>query len=385
MTQSKTILVLGGGIGGIVTASQLRKKLPREHRVVLIERESDHAFAPSFLWLMTGLRTSREISRPLSKLGKHGIEYVRGEITRIDPQSRSVLVGDKEYSGDYLVVALGAELNPQAVPGLAEAGYNLYSLAGSSALRDARLKVKKGKIVVLICAIPFKCPAAPYESVMLLESDFRQRNLRDDVSFDLYSPEPGPMGVAGPEVSKQVRQMVEAKGITYHPEHSVSEVDPDAKRLTFNNGATADFDLLVYIPPHQAPKVVVDAGLIGESGWVPVDRGTLETRFPDVYAIGDVTGIMLSLGKPLPKAGVLAHGEAEVVANNLVHKITGGGSPEIFDGYGACFIEIGDGRAGYGSGSFFAEPTPQIKLRQPGRMLHLGKVAFEKFWLFKWF
>jgi sulfide:quinone oxidoreductase len=385
MSEAKTILVLGGGIGGIVAATQLRKKLPSKHRVVLIERESDHVFSPSLLWLMTGQRTAEKISRPLANLEKHGIELVRGEIRKIDPDSRSIVVGDNELSGDYLIVALGAELNPQAIPGLAEAGYNLYSLEGAKALCDDRLKFKNGKIIVLVSSMPFKCPAAPYESVMLLESDFRKRGLRDQVTFELYSPEPGPMGVAGPEVSKQVRQMVESRDVTYFPEHTLNQVDPDNKRLTFSNGVTVDFDLLVYIAPHQAPKVATDAGLVGESGWVPVDRGTLETKFPGVYAIGDVTGIMLAIGKPLPKAGVFAHGEAEVVANNIVHDITGNGTPKSFSGNGECFIEIGDGKAGFGSGNFFAEPNPQIKLRQPSRLLHLGKVAFEKFWLYRWF
>ncbi len=385
MTQAKMVLVLGGGIGGVVAATQLRKKLPSEHRVVLIERQTDHVFSPSLLWLMIGLRTAEKISRPIANLEKGGIELVRGEISKIDPIARSVVVGDKELSGDYLIVALGAELNPQAIPGLAEAGYNLYELDGAQALRSDRLEFKSGKIVVLVCSMPFKCPAAPYELAMLLASDFRKRGLRDSVTFELYSPEPGPMGVAGPEVSKQVRQMVESKGIAYYPEHSISQVDPDTKHLTFSNGATAEFELLVYIAPHQAPKAVSEAGLTGESGWVPVDRGTLETRFPGVYAIGDVTGIMLAIGKPLPKAGVFAHGEAEIVANNIAHKITGKGTPEVFAGNGSCFIEIGDGKAGFGSGNFFAEPNPQIKLQQPSWLLHLGKVAFEKFWLYKWF
>ena len=381
----KTILVLGGGIGGVVTATRLRNKLSSNHRVILIERESNYVFAPSFLWLMIGLRKAEKISKPLSNLEKKGIELIHGEISKIDPEQHSVIVNGSEVKGDYLVIALGAELVPEAVPGLAEAGHNLYSLAGAEALRNARHEFRKGRLVILVSAIPFKCPAAPYEAAMLLEYDCRMRNIRDDISIDLFTPEPGPMGVAGPEVSKQVRQMVESKGISYHPEHTVTQVEPDAKRISFVNGATVDFDFMAYVPPHQAPQAVIDAGLTGESGWVPVDRSTLETRFPGVYAIGDVTGIPLSIGKPLPKAGVLAHGEAEVVANNLVHEITNKGIPVAFEGGGECFIEIGDGKAGFGSGNFFAEPSPQIKLKQPNRFLHFGKVMFEKYWLYKWF
>jgi len=385
MAAGKTVLVLGGGTGGLVAASRLRKRLSQQHRVVLIEREPDYVFAPSFLWLMIGLRQRKNISRPLSKLEKHGVELVTGEIERIDPASRSVQVDGRELAGDYLVIALGAELAPETIPGLAAAGHNVYTLAGAETLRAARLEIRAGRVAVVVGGMPFKCPAAPYEAAMLLEYDFRKRKLRDRVAVDLYSPEPGPMPVAGPAVSQQVRQLVEAKGIGYHPEHALTRADPGESRLFFANGTTADFDLLAYVPPHRAPRVVIDSGLTGESGWVPVDRQTLETRFPGVYALGDVTGIMLAMGKPLPKAGVFAHGEAEVVADNLVHTITRKGKTRRFDGHGECFIETGDGRAGFGSGNFFAEPAPVIRLRQPSRTLHLGKVAFEKYWLFEWF
>ncbi len=381
----KTILVLGGGIGGITVASLLRKKLLGSHRVILAERESNFVFAPSFLWLMTGLRKTSNISRPLSKLESTGIELIRGEISKIDPEQRSVQVNGADVKADYLVIALGAELIPETVPGLVEAGHNLYTLAGAEALRDARLEFRKGHLVVLVSGVPFKCPAAPYEAAMLLESDCRQRNVRDSISIDLFTPEPGPMGVAGPEVSGQVRQMVESKDVHYYPEHTVTRVEPETKRIIFSNGTVVSYDFLVYVPPHRAPQVVIDADLTGSSGWVPVDRSTLETRFPGVYAIGDVTDIPLTIGKPLPKAGVFAHGEAEVVANNLAHVITNKGRLVAFDGGGECFVEIGDGQAGFGSGNFFAEPSPQIKLQQPSRMLHLAKVAFEKYWLFKWF
>jgi sulfide:quinone oxidoreductase len=384
MSTGKTVLVLGGGIGGIVAATRLRKQLPREHRVVLVEREASYVFSPSFLWLMTGLRTPEKISRPLSKLRKRGIEWLQGNIERIDPQSRTVQVDGTELGGDYLVIALGADLAPEIVPGLAEAGHNLYTLAGAGALRDARLTVRAGRIVVLIAGMPFKCPAAPYEAAMLLEYDCRKRKIRDAVQIDVYSPEPGPMPVIGPEGSQQVRQMVESKGIQYYPEHQISAVDPAAGCLTFTNGVTASFDLLAYVPPHRAPQVVRDAGLTGDSGWIPVDRETMETQFADVYALGDVTGIMLSIGKPLPKAGVFAENEAEVVANNLAHAITGNGTPKRFDGSGECFIETGDGKAGFGKGNFYAEPAPQIRLRLPSRVLHMGKVVFEKYWLFEW-
>jgi sulfide:quinone oxidoreductase len=164
----------------------------------------------------------------------------------------------------------------------------------------------------------------------------------------------------------------------------VTVIDPAARRITFANGGSAGFDLLAYVPPHRAPEVVRKSGLIGESGWIPVDRDRFTTRFPGVYAIGDVTGIMLKMGRPLPKAGVFAHGEAEVVASNIAAEIIGRGKLRAFDGHGVCFVETGGGKAGYGSGNFYADPVPAVRLSGPNRALHFGKIAFEKYWLFGW-
>jgi sulfide:quinone oxidoreductase len=190
------------------------------------------------------------------------------------------------------------------------------------------------------------------------------------------------MGVAGPAVSAGVKALLAERGIAYHPEHQITSVDPSAKQLVFANGVRAGFDLLAYVPPHVPPPVVRESGLAGESGWIAVDRHTLETRFPGVYAIGGVVTIPLALGKPLPKAGVFAHGEARVVARNIARAITGRGTAARFNGHGECFIEVGRGRAGFGRGDFYAEPTPQVTLHQPRRRWHVAKVLFEKSWLY---
>jgi sulfide:quinone oxidoreductase len=386
VTVAENILVLGGGVGGLVVANRLRKRLPREHHVVLVERERTFVFAPSLLWLMIGGRTASQISRPMERLGKKGIEVVTGEIERIDPEKREAVVGGKTLTGDYLVICLGAELAPELVPGLAEAGHGFYTLPGAESLWSALSGFGGGRIALLTAAMPYKCPAAPYEAAMLIESYCRTRNIKQKTQIDLFTAEPGPMGVTGPEISKAVRAMVEGKGITYHPEHAVKEVDGAKRRLRFANGVEADYDLLAYVPHHRAPKAVRDSGL-AESGWITVDRATLETKFPRVYALGDVVNIPLAMGKPLPKAGVFAHGQGEVVARNIARAITGKGrgEPSVFDGHGACFLETGDGRAGIGSGNFYAEPTPEVKLKAPGWYLHWAKVLFEKDFLYRWF
>jgi sulfide:quinone oxidoreductase len=193
------------------------------------------------------------------------------------------------------------------------------------------------------------------------------------------------MGVAGPEVSKAVRQMVESKAIHYHPEHQITHANPSARLLKFLSGVEVRYDLLAYVPPHRAPRVAQSAGLVSESGWISVDRNTLETAFPGVYALGDVVAIPLKMGKPLPKAGVFAHSEASVIARNIARQIKGKGKPAIFEGEGECFIETGDGKAGFGRGNFYAEPVPQVKIHPPARRWHTAKILFEKEWLRHWF
>ncbi len=385
MAQGKTVIVLGGGSGGVVAANTLRKLLSREHRIVLIDKESEHLFAPSLLWLMIGDRKPSKISRPLKRLERKGVEVIHGEIRKIDPESRTVQVNNKMITGDALVVSLGADYAAQNVKGLGESGMNAYTLKGATEIRDRLSSFGGGRIVILTAAPVYKCPAAPYEAAMLVEYHCRRLGNREKTQIDVYAAEPGPMGTAGPEVSRQVRLTVESKGIAYHPSHQVSEIDPKARTIHFSGGKSAPFDLLIYVPPHVAPKVVAEAGLLAENGWISVDRNTFETKFKNVYAVGDVTSVPLKMGKPLPKAGVFAHAQAEVVAHNIAADFNGTGHRRSFDGFGQCFLEIGDRRAGLGNGNFYNEPTPDVAMKQPSLRWHFGKVLFEKYWFWKWF
>jgi sulfide:quinone oxidoreductase len=381
---AQTILVLGGGVGGVVVAVELRKRLGDRHRVVLVEREERHVFQPSLLWLMIGRRTARQISRPVDRLRRRGIDVVRGEIEAIDPANRSVTVGGCELRGDAVVISLGADLAADSIDGLPAAGHNFYTLGGAESLFRAVSQLRGGRVAVMTAAPAYKCPAAPYEAAMLID-DFFRRRAPGAVRVDVYAAEPAPMGVAGPHVSAAVVGMLEAKGIAYHPGHQVASVSAEERRLHFANGASADFDLLAYVPPHRAPRVVRESSLASELGWIAVDRNTMQTAVPGVWAIGDVTTIPLKLGKPLPKAGVFAHRQAETVARNLAHAIEGKDASASFDGQGECFIETGNMRAAFGSGDFYAEPVPVVDVRQPSIFRHLAKVLFEQQWLRRWF
>lgn len=383
----KRIIILGGGIGGQAAANRLRSLLDRHHEITIIDKNESFAFPPSFLWLMTGDRKPEQISRKTSQLVRPGIEVIQAEVRRIGVASRFVETENKRLDYDYLIIALGAELAPEIIPGLAEAAHTFYTIEGAKRLHDT-LKEFKGRILaIVVSALPYKCPGAPHEASMLFDDFFRKRGLRDKVDIHLFTPEPQPMPVAGPKLGEEVKQMLKAKGIHFHPLHKLTSVNPQARELIFEGKEKVGYDLLAAIPPHRGPNIIREAGLANEAGWIPVDRATLATRNENVYAIGDVAAVPIpGRWKPdvqlmLPKAGVFAHAQAEVVAYNITAEITGNTAKSRFQGMGYCMLEAGDGRAGLAFGNFFAEPSPEILLKGTGKAFHLGKVLFEKWWL----
>ncbi len=381
--EKKTVLILGGGIGGQVLADRLGKSLGGRHRIVLVEKNGSLAYSPSFLWLMLGQRRPEDIQRPLSALAKKGVEVMEAEVSRIDAVGKTVETSAGRVPFDQLVIALGAELAPEKVPGFKEAALNLYDLEGAVNIRTALESFGGGRVAVLVSSSPFKCPAAPYETAFLVEDYLRAKGVSAEVS--VFTPEPYPMPTAGPKVGEALKAMLEARGIRFHPGRKIAGIDAADKGLAFENGSKAGFDLLIGVPPHQAPKAVRVSGLTNESGWIPVDPGTLATKHGGVYALGDVAAAPIAGGKALPKAGVFAHHQAEVVARNIAAALEGRAAEARFDGHGWCAIELGGGAAGFGSGDFYAPEGPQVRLHSPTRYWHWGKVLFEKWWLWRWF
>ena len=378
-------VVLGGGTGGLVAASELRRRLPADHRVVLVDRSEDHVYQPSLLWQMVGERRLSQFTRPLERLQRKGIEFRHTEIQTLELDNRVVGTASGDIDYDSLVVSLGAQLAPETVPGFDEMALNLYTPEGCARIHAALQDFSEGVVAILIPSLPFKCPAAPYEAAFLAESFIRRKGIRRNVEIHLFTPEHTPMPVAPPALGDSIADMLAARGVHYHPLFTFKELRPETSEVVASDGRAHRVDLLMVVPPHQAPEVVRSSRLLGVSGFVHVDPRTLQTDYDDVYAIGDVATIKLPNGKALPKAGVLAHSEAKVVAQRIADEVLGKRSDASFDGKGSCWIELGDGRAAFARGDFYAEPDPQLKLIRPGRTLHWGKVAFEKWWLHHWF
>jgi sulfide:quinone oxidoreductase len=377
----QTVLVGGGGIGGVAAANRLRRRLDQRHRVVLVNRDPDFTYAASYLWVMTGSRRPEQITRPLKRLERRGIEVVIGDVSDIDPATRTLTVGDRTLTGDHLVVALGADWATDRVPGLGEHGHTYATLPSAQRLAAELARIETGRIVVVTAAPLYKCPAAPYEAALLIDAALRARGVRDRVQVVVRSAEPAPMPVAGANVSAAVQQLLADRGIDYQPGRQITAAEPG----TVHFGDTSeDADLLVYMPPISAPPVIANSALAADDGWIHADPTTLATGFAGVYAIGDNTHIVLGIGKPLPRAGVFAHAQAHVVADTITATITGKPAPAGFDGHGGCFIDTGTGRAAYGSGNFYGDPAPTIALHSPARRWHWGKVTFEQRVIRRW-
>lgn len=381
----KTVIVLGGGIGGVVAARRLRRGLGEAGRVVLVDRDPTYRFAPSMLWVMTGARRPTQITADLGRLRRRGVEFVQAEALEIDTDDHIVKTTGVDLGYDGLVVALGAELAPEALPGFVESAHNVYSLDGAAGAGRALNELEGGRVVVLVSRLPYKCPAAPYEAALLAESVLRRRGVRNRSSVDVYTPEPFPMPTAGQVVGEAVKAMLAGRRIGFHPDRTVETIDPATRELLFTDGERVPFDLLLGVPPHRAPEAARRSGLAAETGFIPVDRTTLATPAEGVFAIGDVTTIPIAGGKFLPKAGVFAHRQAEVVAGRLADELAGRHSTAAFDGRGSCFLAMGDGMAAHAAGDFYAEGAPQVRLHRPGRHWHLAKVAVEQYWLRRWF
>jgi len=381
----KQILILGGGIGGLVAANRLRKKLGKEHKIILIDKNDKYVYAPSFLWVMEGKRNAKEIQKPLEHLKRNGIDFVNEKVVKIEPEKNIVKTNKNNFNYDYLIISLGAELVPENIKGLSRAGYNLYRLEEVERLRDDLKEFKGGKVAVVISSLPFKCQAAPYEAAFLLDEYFSKRRIRGKTEINIFTPETLPMPSAGSENGKIIKSMLGSRNINFTPEVQLVSVDPDKKELKFKEGKIVNYDLLIFVPPHQGSKVIKDSKLGNEMGWIPVDKNTLKTRYARVFAIGDAVSITLDSGKHLSKAGVFAHLEAEVVAENIAAEINGLNPNKKYDGQAYCFLELGYGKAGFAGGNFYSKSTPMIKMRKPGRLWHWGKILLEKYWFWKYF
>jgi len=371
----KHALILGAGFAGLELAAQLSESLRDEVRVTLLDQSDSFSFGFSKLDVMLGRRAAEDLRLYYGDIALEGVEFRQERVTSIDPDQRRVTTDAASYDADVLAVALGADYDYAATPGFQEGGYEYYSIAGAERLRDALPDFDAGTILIGILGHPFKCPPAPFEGALLLHDHFLERGIREAVEIRVIGPMAAPVPVTK-ELSQAFLDALGERGIEYVPKQLVTSIEDGQARLA--SGESVPYDHFIGIPAHRVPEVVESSGLAVD-GWVPVNRANLATRFPGVYAMGDVAGL------PMAKAGVFAEAAARVVAEDIAAGLRGGEPPPPYEGAGNCYIEFGDGLVGKVDANFLGGPAPTAELVGPSRELAAEKEEFGSIRRARWF
>ena len=382
MTDIPHVVILGGGFGGLSAANELRNSLSESQlKITIIDKKDWFMVGFAKLWIMTGTRTFDDSVGSLNELSKKGIDFLKDEIVKIDLENKNVKTKTQDVSYDFLIISLGSVLAPEKIPGLVENGYNLYDHEKLSEINEKLKTIDSGKIAISIMGMPYKCPPAPFEASLLIDSMLRKLGKRDSVQIDFYSPAPITLPAAGPEVSKQILELINSEKIVFHESCKIKSVEE--KKMIFENNQEANFDLLLAVPPHIAPTVIYEAGLAKDSGFIKINRDC-KTSFDNVFAIGDVTSLPVGEKLAVPKAGVFAEGEGLTVAKNIISKIQSKDESDLFDGKGGCFIESGRDTASLIEVDMFTNSTPSTGITESTSENLSKKLEFEKERLSKW-
>jgi len=373
----KHVVILGAGFAGLELAARLSQSLPDEVDVTLVDQNESFSFGFSKLDILVGRKTRADVLLHYRDISKAGVAFRRERVTSIDPETRRVTTDMSSYDADVLVVALGAGYDLAATPGFEEGGLEYYSIAGAERMRDVLPDFESGTVLIGILGQPFKCPPAPFEGALLLHDHFVERGIREDVEIRVLGPMAAPVPITK-EVSQSILDALHARGIEYVPKQLVTELDPRTRQARLAGGESVSYDLFVGIPVHRVPDVVERSGLAVE-GWVPVDRANLRTRFPNVYAVGDVVGL------PMAKAGVFAEAAAAVVAEDIAASLHGGVLERAYEGAGSCYLEFGGGMVGKVEANFLGGPSPTARLVGPSTELAAEKEAFGSTRRERWF
>jgi sulfide:quinone oxidoreductase len=374
---SERILVLGAGFGGLELCSMLSETLGEEADVTLIDKSDAFVFGFSKLDLMFRGATLDSVRMQYGAIVKPGVRVLRETITAIDPRTRTVSTDAGTHEADVLVIALGADYDMDATPGLAQAGNEFYSVAGAERLAGIVPSFARGHAVVGICGAPFKCPPAPSECALMLDDELTARGVRDACEISIVMPLGTPVPPS-PETSAALEREFAARDIKLLSGRRVAALDGARGVVVLDDDGELPFDLFLGVPKHRAPDVVIASG-ITEDGYIPVDSATLATRYPGVYAVGDVA----TAG--VPKAGVFAEGAARVVAQTIIARLRGGESPERHLGRGTCYIEFGQGRIGSVDIDFLSGPTKTGTFNAPSAAQMASKERFGSTRRARWF
>jgi sulfide:quinone oxidoreductase len=383
------VVVLGGGVGGTLTANLVARKLKRliargEAKVTVVDATGQHAYQPGYMYIAMGSERAEKLQRPERSLLDANVDLLVDTVERIDPATSLVdLASGERIHFDHLVIATGSRILPEAIQSFETEAYHFYTAEASARLRTALDAFSGGKIVIGIAGIPYKCPPAPLEVAFLIEAELRARGLREKTQLTFLSPINRAFTIES--VSEMATPILEEKGIDLQLLAGVDSIDAERKVVITDAMEEYPYDLLICVPPHKGAQVVIDSGLAPKSGWLPTDRHTLQVkhlvasntpdaeipRYPNIYALGDATDL------PLSKAGSTAHFEAPIVAERVSARVMGRepeGKDASYTGKVMCFFEVGDGKGTLLQFDYDHPPKPP----KPNQLWHLGKIIFNK-------
>ena len=372
------VLVLGAGFGGLELATILSDELGDGVEVTLIDKSDSFVFGYAKLDVLFGRTEPAAVRMAYRDIAKPGVRFLQETITAIDPQARTVSTDAGTHEADVLVVALGADYDMDATPGLAQAGNEFYSMAGAERLAGIIPTFSAGRAIVGVCGAPFKCPPAPSEAALLLHDHLSARGVREECEISFVIPLPSPVPPS-PDTSRALVAAFAERGIEFIPERRVASLDGQRGVAVLDDGGEMPYDLFLGVPKHRAPDVVVASGMTDDEVYVPVNPRTLQTRFPGVYAVGDVAQV------GVPKAGVFAEGAARIVATSVIADLERGEQPDAYDGRGSCYIEFGSGRVGRVDVDFLSGPKPTGTFQAPSGELVREKQHFGSSRRARWF
>ena len=385
---AKKLLILGAGVGGLSVIKEIAgfgsaAAILDKIDITIVDEDFSHFLGFTLPWVMRGWRAPDSVPIRPTEAALNRVNRVTGRVSAIDPQRQQVtLDDDTTLEFDALILATGARNAVDRVPGLADAvatgvAVHYYDRDAAAEAHRVLSGFTGGRLMFLVTSPVYRCPVAPYEGAMLAADLLETTGARAATEIAAYTPEVQPMPSAGPYAGGELVEFLRQRGISFHAEHQVVAVDAARRVVTFDNGAEAGFDLLMFIPPHRP------ALTIGDEDWISIDTATMATRHSGIYAIGDTTTVTTPWGRSLPKAAAFARNGAVSAARSALHYLGILDRTEELSGQGYCYLDTGAGASSRGAGDFFAEP-PEIHLSSPSAELNRQKSDEEHQWRALW-
>jgi sulfide:quinone oxidoreductase len=385
----KNLVILGAGTAGTMMANHLHQQLKQpDWQITIVDERLEHHYQPGYLFLPFDIYGPEDIIKTIEEFIPKDLKLLKQQINRIIPEDNIVELGNGDaLYYDVLIIATGAKIAPEETEGMKgsewrESVFDFYTFEGALALRNKLRDWQGGKLVVHITEMPIKCPVAPLEFAFLADSFFKHKHMRDKVEITYVTPLSG--AFTKPKATEALEHLLDEKGIMIESDFAIEHVDNENKKIVDYGGREIPFDILVTVPTNKGDALIERSGMGDDLNYVPTHKATLQSKdYANIFVLGDASNI------PASKAGSVAHFEAEILTDNILHFVKGEPLKEEFDGHANCFIETGGGKALLIDFNYTHEPVEgsfpfagigPLRLLKESRMNHMGKLAFR--WIY---